>query len=224
MKTKQINRTILAIFMLYVMFVSVFAFTACKKDEYPKSLTVEQAKQIVNDAIEKAYSATNIHADYGDGEFAMANSDGYYEEYFTYNDIGGISTKCLIKEWRVYGNSSWSIISITYLENGEPVSYDIIENGSTATSYVEVLVSDLDWISDCFEDDTLNVTAKQLDKNTIKIIFNGEETSYEIEIVNGYITKTTETYVYEDGEVESWSSIYSYNVTDKEIPEIPNME
>ena len=219
MKTKQITKNFCIILMLMVFVLSVFTFAGCKKEYEPKTLTIEQAKQLVNDAIEKAKNAKNIYAVDEEGEFAFANNEGYYEEYFEEVEIGEESKKITVKEWRVHNDSNWEIISVKYLEN-EPVNYEILGSGSTATSYIELIISDIDWIPDCFDDEEISVSAKQMSEDMIRIIFYDGDDSYEVEIVDGYITKTTETYVY-DEEIESWSYMYSYNVTDREIPEIP---
>lgn len=219
MKTKQLNKNLIIILTLMAMIASLFAFVGCKKEFEPKTLTTEQAKQIVNDAIENAKNAKNIYAVYEEGVFAFANNEGYYEEYFEDDNIGGVSKKITVKEWRVLNGLNWEIISVKYLEN-ELVSYIASENGSSATSYMELIFSDLEWIPDCFEDEEISVSAKQMSEDMIRIIFYDGDDSYEAEIKNGYITKITETYV-NNGEKESWSYTYSYDVADRTIPEIP---
>ena len=67
----------------------------------------------------------------------------------------------------------------------------------------------------------------QTAENVVEIVIieedEGYEFSFEIKIVDGYIKNMKMAMTF-DGESEIYQRSYSYNVADRDIPEIPDVE
>lgn len=228
MKIKSINKYLLIILLFGAMFVSVFAFAGCKKTFEPKTLTTEQAKQLVNDAIIKAKSATNIYAEYGDGLYAYADAEGYYSK--SYEDP---SEDLYQETWRVIQGGEWIAYYYFSYGSGEMESANkwVTHELYGATNYVEYLVGyNIPSFDEEFDDYNETVTGTQTAENAYKVslkyVDDQNDVEYVIEYeINGEFIKSfkfTETYEGEETETEEIS--FRYNIADQTIPELPNIK
>ncbi len=211
-----------SLFAFMLVITGVICLTACGKNEFkPKELTTEQAKEIVNNAFEKSKNSTNVYMKISDEEFTFADSEGYYNQYYDYYNINNSEEKCLVKEWRVYNNSTWLVIEYVYRESGELYTSDVRESNSSATSYIEFVIGGIDYLVDIFDVEGIEVQkAIQSAENVIVINFEEDGDGLEVEIKDGYISKIKEVYSY-DGETEVYEYNYSYNVDNIEVPQMP---
>lgn len=224
MKTKQLNRVLIIVATLMLMLGALVSFTACKKDFKPTNLTLEQATTAFDNAIAKAKTATNIYADAGNGQFIYADADGYYAK-----SIEDETGELYQETWYAYESSEW--IGYFYYSYASGEVYNeykttMYDDATEATTNVEYFVNkELVTIQDDF--DFANLTAKQTAKNVVEISIveedDGDELSIKIKIVDGYI-KNVKMTATSGGDSEVYEQSYSYNVQDREIPELPNIE
>ena len=225
MKTKQLNKNLSILLILAVILMSVFVFSACQKDKFePKELTAEQGITAFNNAIAKAKAATNIYSDAGNGQFLYVDAEGYYVKAYEDPDEDFYQ-----ENWYVYEDFEWIGYYYYSYASGEmeneykTVMYD---DATSATTYIEYFVNrEIVTIQEDF--DFSNLTAMQTAKNVIELEIVEEDEGYEfgleIKIVDGYIKNVKMTMTYE-GDSEVYQQTYSYNVADKDIPSIPDIE
>ena len=232
MKIKTINKSILVILMLCTVLISMFAFAGCKdktQEEFkPIELTAEQAQTAFDNAITNANSATNIYVEYGENEYMYADADGCYEK--TYREITESEDRWK-ERWYFNDDSNWVIYECeTNVISNEIASATKYEREDIiASNYVEACVySSIAGIIEEFPNATMSAiqTAENVVKFTLKEFDeeHNEEYLIEFQIVDSYITKINYIYTFESVEVQNVNTTIQYNIADKEIPELPDLE
>ncbi|MBO5954345.1 MAG: hypothetical protein J6Q13_00065 [Clostridia bacterium] len=232
MKIKTINKSLLIILMLCTMIISVFAFAGCKdktEEEFkPIELTAEQAQTAFDNAITNANAVTNIYVQYSENEYMYADVDCCYEKVFL--DVVEFDDRWQ-EQWLVYEDNKWVAYecekNVNTQEITDTLTYD--REDIVASNYIEACVySTIGGIIDEFPNATMSAiqTAENVVKFTLKEIDvdHGDEYLLDLQIVDGYITKINYIYKSEDVEVQAQNVTIQYNVADKEIPELPDLE
>ena len=232
MKIKTINKSLLIILMLCTLLVSVFAFAGCKdktQEEFkPIELTVEQAQTAFDNAIINANSATNIYIEYGENEYMYADMDGFYEKIFL--DVVGFDDRWQ-ERWNVFDGNKWITYECETNVNTQEIADTLTYNREDiiASNYVEACVySTIGGIIDEYSGAIISAT--QIAENVVIVNMvetdneHNEEYIFEFKIVDGFITKIDFIYKSEGEEVQTQNLTIQYNIEDKEIPELPDIE
>ncbi len=224
MKTKQLNKVIIITLMLVLLIASIFSFSACGKFE-PKDLTIEQARTELNNAIEKTKTATNVQMNFSENEFTYVDADGYYSTGFENPDEDYYQDT-----WYIYEDEQWYAYYYFYYGTGEvsSASKEILDEVEDVTTYTELFAKEISY-SFFIPDELTEFKATQTAKNKIEISMKMDDLEEEIyanvnlTIENGYVT-----YMHSESTVDGYEAErtvqWSYNITDKEIPELPEVE
>ena len=224
MKTKQINRILVLMASVLLILTFAFSLSACGKFK-PKDLTIEQARTELNNAIEKVKTATNVQMNLSENEFTYVDADGYYSTGFENPDEDYYQDT-----WYIYEDEQWYKYYYFYYGTGEvsSASKEILDEVEDVTTYMELFAKQMS--NPFFIPDGLSeFKATQTAKNKIEISMKMDDPEEEIYasvnliIENGYVTYMHSEATGDDYEEERTVQ-WSYNIADREIPSLPNVE